>query len=399
MLPYLLNIIIFLNWGLDANPHKPMIETSYTNDVFAGRQVGGFFDSMAYSILDYNAQRNASRQPSLNLSQAVNSGGLSFSGNFNSNFQGPVLPGQTIGGVNPLTATKSKGSVLGAQTGPTSTLTGTGFNQTGPQPGDIFGAAKNAASSENDALLSSLNTEFDRTAANLQGQLGYLGQQKDETLGAYDTQLEGVKKQVGSSKENTQRTTQNNVQDALSSAQEVERKNRNMLRGLGILNSSAAGDVLSRGYGEYDKQRARLVEASTQRINELDDFLDQKVAEHSDAVKSVLRQFNQLTSQIQQDLRFNDRQRADAIKSANAALQQRFSEIQSSVFNFAQQVNAQKQTLGTQLKQLAGYQDPTANLGAIQGQVLSGQQAQNPMSVGITQEDPQKKLLASLGLN
>lgn len=268
---------------------------------------------------------------------------------------------------------------------------------TGAWDDNWFASQNKAAQDQNAALLSQLNTQYDYNAAQAQNQLSALGNQKNDTLSQLDTQLAGVQSQVGNAKTNAQTQADKNTQDALATAQEVERKNRNALRALGILNSSAAGEQLSKPYNEYDRQRATIAQALTSRIGELDDFLNQKVAEHADAVKSVLTQFNDLTGRIQTDLRFNDRQRADAIQSANAALSQRLAEIQNSMFNYKAQVESLKNSYSTGLNQLSQYVDPTANLAAIQAQGVSGVTTPQAQTAQIyTPEDPTKKKQGAL---
>lgn len=268
----------------------------------------------------------------------------------------------------------------------------------GPSGYDVFAAAGQGALSENDALLSSLNSEYDYNRSNLEGQLGSLGTQRDQSLASLNTELEGVKKQVGSSKSETQRLTESNIADARGTAQDVQRQNRNTLRALGILGSSAAGDILSRPLGEFDKQRAKLVEASTARLSQLDDFMNQKVSEHSNAVAQIQSQYADLVGKIQNDLRFNDRQRADAVKSANAALQQRIAEIKQSLFNYQTQVDTMKTTTATGLAKLSGYQQPGVDTSALLSTIFSGSKATAPQQVGVAEDDQRKKLSSLYGI-
>jgi hypothetical protein len=85
----------------------------------------------------------------LDLSKALGSGGLSISGNFPAGFVGPILPGQTIGGVNPLrdkpavlaaAASRAPAPISGSRGGaPTPGVTSTPNQQTqaGPNGNDI----------------------------------------------------------------------------------------------------------------------------------------------------------------------------------------------------------------------------------------------------------------------
>ena len=249
---------------------------------------------------------------------------------------------------------------------PYSTLSGsTGSTGTNNNT-NVFTDASNAAQSQNDALLSSLNTQFDQTSAQLNNQLGYLGTQKDNSLNELNTAFSGVENQAKNQKTASQTNTDNAISQAGSVAQSTQLQNRNILRALGILNSSAGGDLLSKPINEFDKQRASLVAAHLQRINELDDALNQAASQHANAVKSLEDNYSNLVGQIQTDLRFNDRQRADAIKSANAALQQRLSDIQTSLFNYKTQVDAAKANSANTISSIANYTSPTADLSAFQ---------------------------------
>lgn len=310
------------------------------------------------------------------------------------NFIGPIRPqdrrapsgfiGPTFSQPNNV----SRGSVLGA-----STSSGGGGGG-GGQPsggGQVFQGAEDAARAENDALLSSLNTEFDRNKSALEGQLGYLDTQKTGALSSLDTELQGLTKQVGRSKEDSTLATNREVEEAGTVARDVQARNRNTLRALGILNSSAAGELLSKPLNEFDRQRGQLIEANLRRAEQLDDFMNQKTAEHANAVKEIQAQYAQLVGQIQNDLRFNDRQRVDAIRSANAALLQRVNEIKQAQFNYSQQVNTVKSSIAQGINETVNsYAAPQADTGSILSQAFNPAAAQSPQSIGIAQ-DARKK--------
>lgn len=286
---------------------------------------------------------------------------------------------------------KPPGQVLGASTGP--------IRSPAPSPilSNPFGGANDAAAAQNAALLSQLNTQYDQSAEQLNQQLGSLGTQRGQALSSLDTSFQGVTSQVDKSRKSAQDSTDTNVQDALSTAQDVERSNRNKLRALGILNSSAAGELLSKPLNEYDKQRGVLFKALQDRNGELDDFLTQKTAEHSQAVQQIESQYADLVGRIQSDLRFNQRQRADALQAANAALQQRMSEIQTAQFNYQAQVEAAKQQSAAAISSLNAYQATPNNLSGIQNATVQPG-ANNPASSNaqIFDDPNQKKKLSFL---
>lgn len=249
-----------------------------------------------------------------------------------------------------------------------------------------------AAQGQNDALLSSLNTEYDRNKESLNSQLGTLGTEKNNAMSALDLELQGVQNQVGTSRTNSMSNRDKAIDQAGDVARSTQSQNRNVLRSLGILNSTAGAELLSKPQGEFSKQRAGFVESFNQRSNELDNFLNEQVAQHAQGVKQIESQYADLVGKIQSDLRFNDRQRADAIKQANAALQSRMAEIQGSMMQFKQQVDLQKQQFAQGLAQQLAYQDPTFARSTFDSLLLSNPENQR-QQIGITQspEELRKK--------
>lgn len=261
--------------------------------------------------------------------------------------------------------------------------------------GDAQSLAEQAARDAYNAENQSLNTQFDYTAAQLNNQLGTLGNQRDQSLGQVDLGLQDVQNQASTSKTNLGTNTQTQINQAGSTARNVQGQNRNVLRSLGILNSSAAGQILAKPLNQFDEQRAQLGQFLVQKTTELDQFVNQAVKEASASKDAIVKNYNDLVNKIQTDLRFNDRSRNDALKQANAALSQRLSEIATSVMNYKQQADLQKQQYATTLGQITNIQQPSydANAPGYQPLVNPGQQTQ---SAPIYQ-DPNKKKLGDLG--
>lgn len=223
---------------------------------------------------------------------------------------------------------------------------------------NMLAAQRNSAQSQYDAQLGAENTAYDYNAQQLNDQLGTLGGQKERAIGEIDLGLSGVQNQINSAKTNAQTGTTSQINQAGSIAKSTQQQNRNVLRALGIINSTAAGELLSKPINEFDKQRATLNQAFQQKSTELDDTLTQKTAEANNAKNGIIAQFTDLVGKIQTDLRFNERQRLDAVKQANSALQQRLADIQGSVLQYQQQVNLQKQQFAQSLAQIAAQQNP-----------------------------------------
>lgn len=296
-------------------------------------------------------------------------------------YQSPIGP-QPAGSV--LGASTSRSTSTGGNSGLLSSLFNTsGADQAARQSG-------NAAQSEYDAALQAENTGYDQNRESLLSQLGYLSTQKDQSLNELNTAIQGVRGEVAGQKDQTMVNRDREIADASNSAQSAQRKNRNVLRGLGILNSTAAGELLSKPINEFDKQKGQINESARVRFNQLDDFLNNKVAEGMNKVASLQSQYAQLTDNIQRDLRFNDRQKLDAVKSARAALQSRLNEISNSVMSYKQQVDAQKQNFALQLAQIKAYNDPKADLTSILSTIFSPGQGQATQTASIY-GDPQKK--------
>ena len=146
--------------------------------------------------------------------------------------------------------------------------------------------------------------------------------------------------------------------------------------------------------------------ALQQRSQQLDDYLNTVTQQHASAVSGLQNNYAQLVGKIQSDLRFNDRQRNDALQSANAALQTNLANIQSSAQQYQQQVQLMKMQLANSSGGITNYANPQANLGAIQNTGLAGTQSNfnNGSQTGNNQallaQAPQKdqqQLLSGLG--
>ena len=234
-------------------------------------------------------------------------------------------------------------------------------------------SAEQAAQDAYNAQNQQLNTQFDYTKAQLEGQLGTLENQRDQSLGQVDLGMQDVQNQVGTNKTNLATSTQQQINQAGSTARNVQGQNRNVLRSLGILNSSAAGQILAKPGNQFDEQRAQLGQFLVQKTTELDQFVAQKVAEASQVKNSILQNYNDLVGKIQTDLRFNDRQRNDALQQANAALSQHLSDISTSVMNYKQQADLQKQQIQASLGTVLNYTPQQADLGSINNLGLTNQ--------------------------
>ncbi len=254
----------------------------------------------------------------------------------------------------------------------------------------LLAAQNNSAEAQRSAELGRANTQYDYLASQLQNQLSGLDVSKQNSFNELDTNLSGIQNQVGLSRTNAQNNTDSQIQQAGSIAKSSQQQNRNVLRALGIINSSAAGELLSKPINEFGKQRANLQQALVGRFNELDNTLDQATKEAANKKNEILSNYTQLYNNIQNDLRFNDRQRVDAINSVNAAASQHLADIQSQILNYQNQVQLQKQQYAMQMAQITGYQNPSLNLSGIQNATLTNTGAGKTNTAAIY-TDPLKK--------
>ena len=293
-------------------------------------------------------------------------------------YSGPgAMSSGTVGGMsgtyNPSTqtATGGGGNVLGQQT-----MGGGGQD---PYAG-MDEQARNQAQIDLENALS----EFDYYSQNAQAQRGALGQQKETSLSSMGNALGQSRTEAGTATTEATTATQRAKAKALGTAQDVQKQNRNVLRALGILSSSAAGEMLNKPMNEYGTQSADLEQNLVQRKNVVESWLQQRVAEHQTAVDQLEQQYGQLTDQIDRDLRFNDTQRASAVKAASAALQQRLGEIENSKVQYQQAAQQYNTNILSQIAQLQLYQNPQANVSGILstmlGQVGGGNTSQAELS-------------------
>jgi hypothetical protein len=285
----------------------------------------------------------------------------------------------------------SGGSVLGAKTG---TLSGSGSTTPQQTYQDPLSGAAQVTQSEGDAYLQSLNTEYDRAAEELRAQLGQAGTAREQGLSSLQGAVDQYGNLIGQQKQSAQQATDKSIQSAGSTARQTQGKSRNVLRALGILSSSAAGDILNRPMTEFGTQRADLQQGLIQRTQELDNALAQKTSEHAQLVKNLESQYAEMVGNIQRDLRFSDRERADAVAAAKSAVLSRLSDIRTAQANWQNDINAAKQGLTASAAGFGSYVNPTADLASISNQGLTTTQQYKPNTQQVSTYGEQKKRLS-----
>jgi len=222
--------------------------------------------------------------------------------------------------------------VLGLSTG---SGVGSSSNNTGPQ--------QDVAEAMRQAELASLNTEYDRNMADLDAQVGQATSQKDLALQGITNAQNQLLSDVGTQKQSVQTQGETAVDTAASTARDTQRLNRNVLRSLGILNSTYAADKLQEPNNMFQKAKADIGTQVTQRMGELDNFMNQKKSEFVTQIQSINSQFAQMVDNINRDLRFTDRQRADAIKQVNAAYNSKLLDLKTQTKSIVDSVEQAKQ--------------------------------------------------------
>lgn len=298
---------------------------------------------------------------------------------YNQDFIGPVRPTDSY-------IPKRNGSVLGDNVG---------FNTTNPSPtptnNKTTGSVNAPSVPTNNVDLS----QFDRNLADLQGQLGAYGRDQENAINQINTAQQGLLSQVDQQKSAVNQNREDSIYQASETARNTQKANRNVLRALGILNSTYGADKLSEPLNNFDKVRGGIVQQATDRINQLDDFANQKRSEFVNAVSSLKSQYQTAVENIQRDITFTNRERADAVAAANAAYQNKLSELKGTSQRLIDQANQMKQNfIATNFQQLlSANPDLSANIGQI-NQSLIGLQGAADQIYGTSQQaaiEQQKK--------
>jgi hypothetical protein len=129
--------------------------------------------------------------------------------------------------------------------------------------------------------------------------------------------------------------------------------------------------MLAKPMQAYGQQAADLEQGLIQRKNVIGDWVAQRTNEFQQAKDQAIQKYNEIANQIQTDLRFNDRQRTDAVKQASAALQTHLAQIDAQNISYQQTAQQYNANILAQIAQLRLYQNPQANTTDIQNTLLS----------------------------
>lgn len=253
------------------------------------------------------------------------------------------------------------------------------------------GSAQSQAQAELDAAIG----EFDYQKENLQAQSGQLDQQRLSALGTLDTETQRAQKEATTAKTEATSATQAAQNKALSTAQDIQKKNRNVLRALGILSSSAGGEMLTKPMTEYGSQAGQLQQGLVDRLTKVEDWWLQRSQDFTKAKTDLETQYATLKENISRDLRFNDRQRLTAVKAASAALSQRMADIQSQAMQYQQAAKQYSDNILLKIAEMKMYQNPTADVSAIYQSLLNPEQQSNTGDIAYLQKKKTNTLSGS----
>jgi len=194
-----------------------------------------------------------------------------------------------------------------------------------------------SAEDTTDTSIEQILASYDRAAAEATNQLGYLGNVHEQGNVDYQNNLSQLTSDIDAGK-----------QGAYDTAKSTQRSNRNVLRSLGILSSSAAGEILSNPMVAAQKAAAYF-----------DQIKVQKIAEAQAGMQQVQMQYEKLVADIQTDLRFDQRDQELAIQQATDALNGRIAEIQQAAVAWNQSLIQQRQQYAMDLVKIQAYSDPS----------------------------------------
>lgn len=239
-----------------------------------------------------------------------------INGNYPANFNGPVKPGQTIGGVNPLTAQKQ--SNTGGGGGSSSYLSTANFSNVGGDPGtdepnydDQINALYNPAMSALDTAQTNLQTGLGEDTNNINN----LYNSNIQGLGAEDQQTQDYYN-VQQNKANT--TLQGALADAIRSYKALQQQGLSRF-GLGSSAGQAVGELAQqeflRNQGAINQEQGNVGQEFALEFSKLKDYVNKKTTDFNTWKDQAVTTLNQ---NFRNNLAAIDGQRGQ-IASAKAA--------------------------------------------------------------------------------
>lgn len=235
----------------------------------------------------------------------------------------------------------------------------------------IFDEIFEARKAGNQSAIDAINSQYEQNESELNRQLGMTDTYQGNDLNSLLTQWQGIESDVGKQKTSAQNTVETETGKAADQARMTQRQNRNVLRALGILGSTYAAENLAAPMNQFDKQKATLVNWGNERLAELDNYYNQKKSEYDNLVNDVKTKYGDLREKIMGDLRYNNQQKADALKAATAGAQQNLANLNMQKAQYEQQIEQYRQSLTTQIAQMLMNKAPNADLNSIANQSIA----------------------------
>jgi hypothetical protein len=235
----------------------------------------------------------------------------------------------------------------------------------------IFDEIFEAAKAGNQSAIDMINSQYGQNESELNRQLGMTDTYEGNDLATLLAQFNKTGTEVDTQKTTAKETVDQETAKAADQARSTQRQNRNVLRALGILGSTYAAENLAAPMNQFDKQKAELVNWGTKRMGELETYANEKRDEYDRLTNEVKTKYGELREKIMADLRYNNQQKADALKAATAGAQQNLAQLNMQKAQYEQQIQQYSQSLTTQIAQMLMNKAPNANLDQIAKQSIA----------------------------
>ena len=256
----------------------------------------------------------------------------------------------------------------------------------------VFDEIYAAAQAGNQSAIDMINSQYGQNESELNRQLGMTDTYQGNDLATLLSQFNKANTETDTQRTLAKQTVDTETGKAADQARMTQKQNRNVLRALGILGSTYAAENLAAPINQFDKQKAELVNWGTKRMGELENYANEKRDEYDRLTNEVKTKYGELREKIMADLRYNNQQKADALKAATAGAQQNLAQLNMQKAQYEQQIQQYSQSLTTQIAQMLMNKAPNAKLDDIAKQSIafSNQLTNTNPNVAIYQ-GPEKK--------
>ncbi len=248
---------------------------------------------------------------------------------------------------------------------------GTNLGNSLNEPSDFWKDIYDAAQAGNQSAIDAINSQYGQNESELNRQLGMTDTYQGNDLATLLSQFNKANTETEGQRTLAKETVDTETGKAADQARMTQKQNRNVLRALGILGSTYAAENLAAPINQFDKQKAELVNWGTKRMGELENYANEKRDEYDRLTNEVKTKYGELREKIMADLRYNNKQKADALKAATAGAQQNLAQLNMQKAQYEQQIQQYSQSLTTQIAQMLMNKAPNANLNDIAKQSIA----------------------------